>query len=53
MKIFYTDLNDRGIYFAVFLTVKNVIIGVVLADKPPLLDSAQKVCVLSQNPRTL
>ena len=46
LKIFYTDLNDRGVYFAVFLTIKNVIIGVVLADQPPLLDTIQKVCIL-------
>jgi hypothetical protein len=41
LKIFYSELNDRAIYFAVFLMIKNVIIGITLADN--LVDSLHKV----------
>jgi hypothetical protein len=41
LKIFYSELNDRAIYFAVFLMIKNVIIGITLADN--LVDSLRKV----------
>jgi hypothetical protein len=43
MKVFYSELNDRGLYFAVFLLMKNVIIGIMLADNAPLVDYIRKV----------
>ena len=43
LKVYYSDLNDRGVYFAGFLMVKNVIIGITLADSPPLVGAVQKV----------
>ena len=44
LKIFYSELNDRGIYFAVFLMIKNVLIGIILTENPPLVDPIYKVC---------
>ena len=48
LKVFYSELNDRGIQFALFITVKNVIVGIILADDPPLVDSASKVLIKLQ-----
>ena len=43
LKVFYSESNDRGIQYALFITVKNVIVGIILADNPPLVDAASKV----------
>ena len=43
LKVYYSELNDRGIYFAVFLMIKNVLIGITLADSPSLVGTVQKV----------
>ena len=43
LKVFYSELNDRGIYFSIFLMIKNVIIGITLADSPSLVGALQKV----------
>uniref|UniRef100_A0A6T8A0N1 Tyrosine-protein kinase ephrin type A/B receptor-like domain-containing protein n=1 Tax=Cryptomonas curvata TaxID=233186 RepID=A0A6T8A0N1_9CRYP len=45
LKVFYSELNDRAIYFAVFLMIKNVIIGITLADN--LVDSLRKAWVIA------
>ena len=42
LKSFYSDLSDRGIYFAVFQIIKNVIIGITLADSPTLVSDIPK-----------
>ena len=42
LKSFYSDLSDRGIYFAVFQIIKNVIIGITLADSPVLVSDVPK-----------
>ncbi len=43
LKVYYAELNDRGVFFSVFLMVKNVILGITLADSPPLVGTVQKV----------
>ena len=45
LKIYYSELNDRGIFFAVFLIIKNVIVGITLADSPSLVGAVQKVSI--------
>ena len=43
LKVYYTELNDRGIFFALFVIIKNVIIGITTADSPSLVGPVQKV----------
>jgi hypothetical protein len=40
---FYSEYNDRGAFYAIFLMGKNVILGILLADDPDLANSLSKV----------
>jgi hypothetical protein len=43
LKTFYGEYNDRGAYFAVFLMIKNILLGMVLADNPSMVQGIRKV----------